>query len=106
MEQQVETQRAEVAEGREQAPVLPRWRQRCRRGYDRDTDLVLHEDGTQAVEELPWRDYVALHQHAGRDCRSRPYTSADGHLPEPLLERDLAKTSLPKHVGHGEYEWS
>lgn len=63
------------------------------------TNLVLEEDGPEAVEQLEWGDDVALHQYAGRDCRRGPPSRAHGHFVEPCLEWELPGLAA-EHVGH------
>lgn len=86
MVEQVEAERAKIEEGRDQPPVL-----------------TLEEDGPHTVEQLVWRENMALHQHTGTQCSSHPPSGADGHLVEPLLQREAAHHAVPagEHIRHG-----
>lgn len=72
MEDEVEVERAEVKKRGYQPPVL-----------------ALVEDCAEAVEEVEWTDYVALHEYAGHHCSGRPVSGADRHFEKPLLQREL-----------------
>ncbi len=93
MEEQVDGEGAEVEEGGQEAPVLRGYISKAglhlgAAGEVVRTDLRLHKYGAVAVEELERSQDLALHQAAHQDCRRRPPSCADGHLPEPCLQRD------------------
>ncbi len=78
--------------------VFCKWRQGGR--Y-----LALDEDGAETVEELEGGNDVALDQDRGYYCSARPVARADGHLIEPLFQRELADGSsasaaAAEHVVH------
>ena len=64
--------------------------------------LVLYENRSEAVEELERGDDLTLHKYRRRDCSRTPPTCADGHLIEPLFERERSRstTSSSKKVIH------
>lgn len=68
--------------------------------------LALDKDGSEAVEELERGDDVALDEDGCYDGSAGPVARADGHLVEPLLQRELAdRTALgpstrSEHVVH------
>lgn len=90
MQQQVEGEGPEVEEGGEEAPVL-----------------VLEEDGADGVEESERGHDVALDEDGDGDGAGGPDARADGHLVEPLLEREVVGAAAGgeggtvEHVGHG-----
>lgn len=51
------------------------------------TNLRFVEDSPEAVEQLESRDDLALHQGTCEQSSRRPPPRADGHLPEPRLQR-------------------
>lgn len=55
--------------------------------------LSIFKYRTVTVEELEGVDDLALHEGAGENCGGGPPSCADGHLPEPLLEREAAAFS-------------
>jgi len=62
------------------------------------TNLCFMEDSAVAVEELEGSDKLALHQGTGQYCRRRPPSCANGHFPEPCLEREA--TAIAHHLIH------
>lgn len=94
---EVKIERAEVQECGDQSPVLrvdvSSWSGSSQSG---DVYLVLVEDCTEAVEEVEGVNNMTLDQNARHHCGSCPISSADGHLEEPLLQRELARyASVP-----------
>lgn len=62
-------------------------------------DLILDKYRSQAIEELKGSEDTALDENTGDDCGGSPDARADGHLVEPLFERQLAYLAT-EHVGH------
>ena len=58
------------------------------------TYLGFVEYRPEAVEQLEWCDDLALDQGAGEKRGGRPPPGADGHLPEPRLQRQ------PRPISH------
>lgn len=58
-------------------------------------DLILDKDSPEAVEQLERGDYLALHQGACENSCGSPPSCAEGHFPEPHLQRE---TSLAAHA--------
>jgi len=52
------------------------------------------KDGSEAVEELKWRNDMALNQNSGQDGRRSPPSCADWHFEEPLLEWKLSESCI------------
>ena len=96
MEEEINREGAEVEEGGEQSPVLfktVRMQEQTQAGLLGIAYLSTVEDGAVAVEELEGIHQLALHQGAGEHRSCRPPSCANGHLPEPLLERESAAFS-------------
>lgn len=65
--------------------------------------LTPHKDGAEGIEELKGRQDVALNQQARHDSGSGPPSRADGHLKEPLLQRQgtqIATSCSSQHCSH------
>jgi hypothetical protein len=104
VEDEVEVQRAKVDEGCEEAPVLNKRNRislptshetlRCR--YEgRFVYLTFMPHRPEAVEEIERAENMALYEYARYDRRRRPVARANGHLEEPLFERELrGKTAV------------
>lgn len=123
VEEEVEGQGAEVEEGCQEAPELRPGLARllclffsflflsCLVVFGREMGgerrsylyLVLQEDGPHGEEELQGRHNVALDQHGDGDGQDGPGARADGHLVEPLLERELTSASSGAEVGAFEH---
>lgn len=100
MEEEVERQRPKVEECCQEPPVL-RFTMVSAAGLPDDavawpwwvSYLSVDEYRAVAVEELEGVDDLALHQCTGDDGCGGPPPGANGHLPEPLLQREAVAFS-------------
>ena len=114
MEYKLETKRSKVYECREESPILRPQESAFSLSYMPTgaciyigrTYLALVEYCSETVEELEWRQDMALDQYSSEYCCSRPPARAHWHLEEPLLQRYLtdassAAVTAAEHGVHG-----
>jgi hypothetical protein len=64
------------------------------------TYLAFVKHSPIAVEQLEWRDDMALYQNSRYHRRCCPPSCAYGHLKEPLFQRQLTQGSIAAAAQH------